>query len=202
MSSFLIGIDGTIILVPYLKVKSLCLTWRSGIRRWNLRDLQMSRSNLTISPGTGIVVPVKNHRNGDIILTKFSSLAQEVVKMTTFCAVSDKIFVKITFRFQRLVARWHTPPPSISEPLSPTISPTTSMYGVCTVPFCTSRYGDQNRLNVESGEKKSDLNFQNRGYEEENSYNQQNSPETFDYQPPSENASTAGLMENDNAAPY
>ena len=44
----LVAITGTIIIVPYLEVKSLELILRSGTRRWNLRvpDRQMSCKDL------------------------------------------------------------------------------------------------------------------------------------------------------------
>ena len=44
----LVAITRTVILVPYLSVKSLQLIWGLGTRRWNLRvpDLQMSCSDL------------------------------------------------------------------------------------------------------------------------------------------------------------
>ena len=53
----LAAITGTAILVPYLEVKSLQLTWRSGICRRNQRVPELHMVDFTAWQGTRIVAP-------------------------------------------------------------------------------------------------------------------------------------------------
>ena len=60
---------GATILVPYHKVKSLQLKWRSGTRRfhWSMvPNLQMSCSDLTYIQGPRTVIPVMTTRAADM----------------------------------------------------------------------------------------------------------------------------------------
>ena len=61
---------------PVIIVKTLQLIWRSGTRRWNLRepDLQMSHSDLTKWEGTNLVAPVMVTGVTFPIVSKISSV--------------------------------------------------------------------------------------------------------------------------------
>ena len=98
----LVAITGTTSLVPYLKVKSLQLIWRSGTRRWHLRvpDLQMSCSDLTTWQGTRIVVYMASQiliaiASGNGLLSSGTNLLSEPI--LTVCQFQLNFFKVIHF---------------------------------------------------------------------------------------------------------